>query len=106
MIHRKEGFVSHSHKLSELENKYKNLYPDQSYNLKHPFDFGSYQVCSLNEGEQELAEKHMEKFKPDFMDQHLRYPTDHRTGGYSFSFDACLFDNLKENMLSISGINC
>ena len=106
MIHRKEGSVPHIHKLSELEKKYQSLYPCQSYSLDHPFDFSSYQVCDLNEGEQELVEKHKEKFKPDFMDQHLRYPTDYRTGGYSFAFDAEFFDDLRMRMLSISGVSC
>ena len=104
MIHRKEGSCPHGHELSELEKEYEDLYPDQSFIFTHPFDFGSYQEYGLDVGEKELTEKHMQKFKPGFMDQHLRYPIDHRTGGYSFSFDACLFDDLKGQMLSISGV--
>ena len=106
MIQRRGGPIPRTHNLSELEDAYTKLYPDQSFIFDHPFDFGSYQACDLNESEQSLAEHHIEKFKPKYMDQHLRYPSDYRTGGYSFSFDSSLFDVLKRKMLSISGSSC
>ena len=43
-----------------------------------------YFSCELNIGEQEMYEQHIRTFKPEFMDQHIRYPADKKTGGYSY----------------------
>ena len=76
--------IRHIHDLGELENQYKECYPDPSYHFENPFNFSSYEASPLNPNETQLAQAHFEQFKPAYMSQHLRYPPDHRTGGYSF----------------------
>ena len=101
MIKNKNGKVFHTHDLKELEDKYASLYPDPSYNLNHPFDFSDYSASELNPGEDDLYAAHVSKFKPKFMDQHLRYPADERTGGYSFNIDGSEFEKIKARMTDI-----
>ena len=74
MIKNKTGSVPHIHDLKELEDKYARLYPDPSYKLDHPFDFSDYCTSELNPDEDDLYAAHVSKFKPRFIDQHLRYP--------------------------------
>jgi len=90
----KKGPNKKVHDIAALEAEYKNLYPEEQYNLDHPFDLAK------------MAAAHMEKFKPKVMDQHLRYPGNHNTGGYSYKFEPCYFDSIKDQMLRISLIDC
>lgn len=53
-----------------------------------------------------MAEAHIKKFKPEFTDQHLRYPSNHNTGGYSYKFAPYHFDSIKVQILRISTIYC
>lgn len=101
MINDKTGSVSHIHDLKKLEDTYASLYPDPSHKLNHPFDFSDYSASESNPGEEDLYAAHMSKFKPNFMDQHLRYPADERTGGYSFNFDDSVFEEIKAKMTDI-----
>ncbi len=106
MIKKKTGSAPHTHKLQELEKSYLELYPSSDYKVDHPFKFDEYHPCELNIGELELHQKHIKQFKPDFIDQHLRYPRDHRTGGYSFSIDSSSFEKMNNQFLRISSIDC
>jgi hypothetical protein len=106
MIKRKTGEISLIHDLEKLEIEYSKLYPKNNCKIDHPFDFKSYSPCELNENEVVLLENHTKMFKPKFMDQHLRYPADHRTGGYSFSLDASTFENVKDQLLRIAANDC
>ena len=40
------------------------------------------------------------------MDQYFRYPSDNRTGGYSFSIDSSSFVKMNEDFLRIAGKDC
>lgn len=102
----KKGLTKKVHDIAALQAEYKTFYQEEQYQLDHPFDFSSYQATDLNPGEAEMAEAHMKKFKPEFMDQHLRYPSNHNTGGYSYKFEPCYFDSIKEQMLRICAIDC
>jgi hypothetical protein len=102
----KKGLTKKGHDIAVLEIEYKKFYQEEQYQLDHPFDFSSYQASDLNYGEAEMAENHMKKFKPEFMDQHLRYPNNYNTGGYSYKFESCYFDSIKEQMLRICAIDC
>jgi len=102
----KKGLIKKGHDIAALEAEYETLYPEEQFNLEHPFEFSSYQASELNPYEAEMAVAHMKKFKPEFMDQHLRYPSNHNTGGYSYKFESCYFDSIKEQMLRISAIDC
>ena len=102
----KKGLTKKVHDIAALEIEYRNFYPEEQYQLDHSFDFSSYQACDLNLGEAEMAEDHIKKFKPEFMDQHLRYPSNHNTGGYTYKFEPCYFDSIKEQMLRISAVDC
>jgi len=106
MIKKKTGSVPHIHKLNTLEEQYLKLYSADAYKVDHPFKFDDYQPCELNKGELELQQKHIEQFKLDFMDQHLRYPRDHRTGGYSFSIDSSSFVKMNGEFLRIAAKDC
>jgi len=106
MIKKENGSVDHTHDLKKLEEQYYSLYSGASYILDHPFDFSSYQSCSLNQNENQLMESHLEKFKPKYLVQHLRYPADKGTGGYSFDLDESCFEDIKNRFSEISGINC
>lgn len=89
------------HDLGELFEQYRNLYPETTYNIDHPFDFTSYDSCDRNKNEQELYEAHVAKFQPKIMDQHLRYPSDNITGGYSYKIDSDFFTKIKDKLESI-----
>ncbi|PKH88262.1 hypothetical protein [Colwellia sp. Bg11-28] len=101
-----KGVTKKVHDLETLEIEYRNHFSEERYQLEHPFDFSNYKASDLNPDEAEMAEAHLQKFKPKFMDQHLRYPSNHNTGGYSYKFDPCYFDSIKEQMLRISAIAC
>ena len=102
MIKNKSGSIKPIHDLAKLEKEYSQLYPGVEYTVHHPFDFTNDESCELNENESKLVGDHLIIFKPKFMDQHLRYPTDHRTGGYSFSLEPSVFENVKNRILQIS----
>lgn len=106
MIKAKAGSVKHIHDLKALEEEYSCLYPGDYYKINHPFDFSTYEVCKLNEDESKMVESHLSKFKPNYLDQHLRYPIDKRTGGYSFSIDPSTFEDLRKEMLHAAEANC
>jgi len=106
MIRKKEGMVAHIHDLKALEEQYYRLYTSNVHKIHHPFDFSAYETCELNEGEDILTRAHLAKFKPKFLDQHLRYPADDRTGGFSFSIDASIFESLRNEMLRASASGC
>lgn len=93
--------VKHTHDLCGLENQYKSCFSDPLYHFENPFNFSSYEPEPLNQNEMHLAQSHFENFKPTYMSQHLRYPPDHRTGGYSFSFDESFFTAMKEKFQEI-----
>ncbi|WP_347366284.1 hypothetical protein [Vibrio vulnificus] len=100
-----KGVTKKVHDIAELEKEYEQHFSGEKYKLDHPFDFSNYEASGLNPGEEELAEAHLEQFKPKFMDQHLRYPSNHNTGGYSYKFEPSYFDNIKDQMLSIAGVD-
>lgn len=81
------------HSIHKLLGQYEELYPDSAFSLDFPFDFRE----NSGETKQERAaiQSHIEQFKPKFMDQHLRYPSNHNTGGYSFVFDSSYFESMK-----------
>lgn len=105
MINNKTGSVSNIHDLKKLEEEYISLYPDPSDRLNHPFDLSNYSYCELNSRENDLYAEHVSQFKQKLMDQHLRYPADGRTGGYSFSFDDLVFEEIKRKMTDIYATN-
>lgn len=96
--------IKQIHDLNELESQYKDCYPDLLYHFENPFNFSSHEASWLNPNEKQLAQSHLEKFKPAFMSQHLRYPPDYRTGGYSFSFDESCFFKLIEQFNNIASL--
>jgi len=102
----KKGVTKKIHDLAALETEYRIQFPEERYQLEQPFDFSNYEASDLNPGVAEMAEAHLKKFKPKFMDQHLRYPSNHNTGGFSHKFESCYFDGIKEQMLRISAIDC
>lgn len=100
MLSRK-GVTKKIHDIAALEKEYRDQYPDEQYKLDHPFDFSNYEASVLNPDEDAKVEEHLGKFKPEFMDQHLRYPSSNNTGGYSYKFEPCYFGRIKENVLRI-----
>ena len=101
------GNVKNIHDFSKLFSEYDSLYPSDEYRIEHPFDFTSYEPCELNVGEQEMYENHINQYKPEIMDQHLRYPPDDKNGGYSYKIDSDYFKSVKEKLMTIySKINC
>ncbi|EGS6501168.1 hypothetical protein CGI39_24155 [Vibrio parahaemolyticus] len=101
-----KGVTKKGHDLAELENEYRKYFAKDKFKLNHPFDFSDYEASSLNPSEEEMVNAHLRQFKPEFMDQHLRYPSNHNTGGYSYKFDAPYFDSIKAQMLNIAAIDC
>jgi len=95
------GNLKKIHDFSKLFSEYDSLYPEDEFRIEHPFDFTSYEPCELNIGEQEMYEKHINQFKPEIMDQHLRYPSDNKTGGYSYKIDGNYFNLTKEKLMAI-----
>ena len=101
------GSVKNIHDFSKLFGEYDSLYPSDEYRIEHPFDFSSYEPYELNVGEQEMYENHINQFKPKFMDQHLRYPLDEKTGGFLYKIDSDYFSSMKEKLMAIyNNINC
>lgn len=101
-----KGVTKMVHDIAELENEYEKHFSDEKYKLDHPFDFSSYKASSLNPEEEELAKAHLQQFKPKFMDQHLRYPSSHNTGGYSYKLEPSYFNDIEKQMLSIVAVDC
>lgn len=101
MIKNRTGSVSLIHDLRKLEQEYSYLYSEANHKINHPFDFSTYDYCPLNINEDELYQEHIKMFNPKYLDQHLRYPTDNRTGGYSFYIDSSVFEEIKNTMLKI-----
>ncbi|MBB1274131.1 hypothetical protein [Psychromonas sp. SR45-3] len=89
------------HDVTNLYDKYTELYPSEDFHFEHPFDFSNYEVIPENIGEKELAEAHMAQFKISIMDQHLRYPSDNKTGGYSFSLSSCYFKEIEQKFMEL-----
>lgn len=104
MIKNKRSAIKPIHDLAKLEQEYSELYPGVQHKVDHPFYFTNYESCELNEDETKLVGDHLRIFKPEFMDQHLRYPIDQRTGGYSFSLEPSVFENVKNRILQISAL--
>lgn len=102
MIKKAGGTVEQIHDLMKLEHQYNSYYTGAAYFLEHPFRFSSSEYDLLNSGEKQFAEIHIKIFKPQYMSQHLRYPPDSRTGGYSFSFDKSFFKIIKDRIIEIS----
>jgi HEPN domain-containing protein len=102
-ILKKKDRVTYTHDLSDLFDEYNLLYKGNAYRLEHLFDFSSYEPCELNIDEKKMYEKHINEFKPKIMDQHLRYPQDHRIGGYSFKIESNDFASIKNKLLKIYG---
>lgn len=100
MLSRK-GVTKKVHDIAALEDEYRIQYPGKKYKLDHPFDFSNYESSVLNPDQDARVEEHLGIFKPEFMDQYLRYPSSRKTGGYSYKFDPCYFDRIKEDMLKI-----
>lgn len=101
MIANKTGSFSTIHDLRKLEEGYTKLYPGDNHKINHPFNFSNYRACELNEGEKNLFESHANKYKPKYLDQHLRYPTDERTGSYSFALSPSIFEDVKNEILQV-----
>lgn len=101
MIKRKTGKINHTHDLKKLEDEYFKIYTEAKFKLEHPFDFSDDQFYFHNKNEKHLTKQHIQKFKPKYMDQHLRYPIDERTGGYSFFLEESVFEAMKEKINSI-----
>lgn len=87
------------HDVINLYDKYKDLYPSEDFHFDHPFDFSDYQVNPENIAEHKIFGEHMDKYKMSIMDQHLRYPADSKTGGYSFSLSSCYFKELEQKFI-------
>ena len=100
-ILKNKGAVKPIHDFTKLFDEYNALYPDDAFQIDHPFDFSSYEPCELNSGEKEMFERHIDQFKTKIIDQHLRYPPDHKTGGYSFKIDSEYFTKIKDKFLVI-----
>ena len=100
-ILRSKGSVKPIHNFTKLFDEYYQLYPDDTYRIKHPFDCTSHEPCELNIGEKDMHEKHIDQFKLKIMDQHLRYPSDHKIGRYSFKIDSDYFTSTKDKFFEI-----
>lgn len=87
------------HSINKLLNRYEELYPDADYKIHLPFDFR--ENTGKSKAERALIQAHMEQFNPKFMDQHLRYPSNHNTGGYTFFFDVSYFEQIKKQFEEI-----
>lgn len=104
MIINKKGTIKLIHDLAKLEQEYSELFPGAQHKVDHPFHFTNYVPCEFNEDESKLVGDHLIKFKIKFMDQHLRYPIDEKTGGYSFSLEPSVFENVKNRILQVSAL--
>ena len=77
------------------------LFRSDEYRIEHCFDFTSYECSEINIGEHEMYIKHISRFKPNIMDQHLRYPPSDNTGGFSYKIDSEYFTLTKEKLMVI-----
>ncbi len=100
-ILKKNQSVGRTHDIGKLHSEYNGIYPKDEFRIEHPFDFSDYEPCALNIGEKQMYESHIATFKPNLMDQHLRYPPDTKTGGYSFSIDSETFILMRETFTDI-----
>lgn len=106
MIKAQKNSFEHTHDLQKLEQEYLSIYGyNNKHILQHPFNFSSYEPCPLNLNEQQLIEAHIKDFNPKYMDQHLRYPINSNTGGYSFMLDELYLEEIKKKIIGISGIS-
>jgi HEPN domain-containing protein len=90
------------HNLESLFEQYATHYPDDLFHIENYFDFSNYQASECNNKENELYEAHVTKYTPEYMGQHLRYPPDCRTGGYSFKLDTDIFIQMKNKFSEIN----
>jgi hypothetical protein len=67
------------HSINKLISWYEELYPESEFALELPPDFR--ENTGKSKAERAVIQSHIEQFKPKFLDQHLRYPSDHNTGG-------------------------
>jgi hypothetical protein len=102
-ILKKTGNHKKEHDLRVLFEVYNNLYAENKYRIESPFDFTTYEASDLNIGEKEMYINHLNQFDPKIMDQHLRYPPDEKTGGYSFRIESDIFTDMKNKFLEIYG---
>lgn len=102
----KKGVTKKIHDITVLEKKFKDLFPEDRFKISHPFDFSNYEECELNVGELYIYGDHMVKYNSEIMDQHLRYPSDNNTGGYSYFLDSSYFNFFKDQVLRVSAIEC
>lgn len=102
-ILKKTGSHKKEHDLKKLFEEYHNLYTEKKYHIDSPFDFTNYDASDLNIKEKEMYINHLNQFDPKIMDQHLRYPTDEKTGGYSFKIESSIFKNMQRKFISIYG---
>lgn len=89
------------HDLIRLSKKCEELYPQEKFFSKIPFDL-RHNIGTTKKERREF-QSHIERFNPRFMDQHLRYPPNEDTGGYYFVFDAEYFQNMKAQFERIGG---
>ena len=102
-ILKRTGSHRKGHDLKILFGEYYNLYTEKKYHIESPFDFTTYEASDLNIKEKEMWLNHLNQFNPEIMDQHLRYPPDKKTGGYSFKIESDIFTNMKNKFLEIYG---
>ena len=84
------------HDLSKLTSMYEELYVEEIFKIDNLFNFSSYLPSKQNIDEEKLVKEHLKQFKLRIMDQHLRYPPDSKTGGYSFKFDSSIFKEFEQ----------
>lgn len=104
MIRAASGEIEPIHDLFRLEQRYNTYYSDASYALEHPFKFSLFEDCSSNTKETQFINNHLNRFKPQYMSQHLRYPPDRRTGGYSYNIDKTYFKEIRDRMIQITNL--
>ena len=97
-----KGITKKIHALSKLEEEYRKIYTEEKYKIEHPFNFSDYKSCYLNHNEDELVARHFEKFSSNYMDQHLRYPANKNTGGYSYNIDPSIFERVEKKFIFLA----
>ncbi|MDY0281142.1 MAG: HEPN domain-containing protein [Salinivirgaceae bacterium] len=102
-ILKKIGSHKKGHDLRVLFEEYNKLYAENKYRIESPFDFTIYEANDFNIGEKKMYINHLNQFDPKIMDQHLRYPPDEKTGGYSFRIESDIFTDMKNKFLEIYG---
>jgi hypothetical protein len=89
------------HSIGNLLSWYEELYPEAEFTLDLPFDFR--ENSGKSKAERAQIQSHIEQFNPKFLDQHLRYPSNQNTGGYSFHFDPSYFEAMKARFEEVGG---